>query len=497
MADNFVANPGAGGDTFAADEIAGTKYPRSKITLGADGVNDGDVSSANPMPITAPVALPVTGPLTDAQLRATPVPVSGTVNALDSGTVYTFSTNNSSTVQLAAGATFTGVIESVTTQPSISVFMTSDRDMQFTLYQYADAAGVYSAAPRTMFVAANNGFLWSMPLNCNYCRVTAQNVGNAITTTFNLNVAFGTIQSGDVSGNVPVGVYGSGDLAGVSLLEGIINGDLNLSTQVVNPERRDVNGARVASDAPADNLLVASTVGQQFVIDTQGYQTISLTMGTMAATLTGSNARGGTFGALSAIPVVLGAATSSVSAGANYVIPCMTRYVKLTVTTLGWATYSLRSVPFQSNYLASQPVNLSQYLGAAASSTNPVHVTPVALAATNNQTIPAINVVTATAPAATVLKASAGRLTMLTISNGTAQAAYLHLYNAAAVTLGTTASVHVYALPAAISNYTIKLPDGGLFFSTGIAYAFTAGIASLDNSAFGVAPALVANTAFI
>ena len=37
MADNFIANPGAGGDTFAADEIAGVKFPRSKLGFGADG----------------------------------------------------------------------------------------------------------------------------------------------------------------------------------------------------------------------------------------------------------------------------------------------------------------------------------------------------------------------------------------------------------------------------------------------------------------------------
>jgi hypothetical protein len=52
VADNVIANAGAGGATFAADDIAGVHFPRSKITLGADGVNDGDVSSANPMPTT-------------------------------------------------------------------------------------------------------------------------------------------------------------------------------------------------------------------------------------------------------------------------------------------------------------------------------------------------------------------------------------------------------------------------------------------------------------
>lgn len=51
MADNFEANAGSGGDTFAADDIDGVKIPRSKIVHGIDGVNDGDVSTTNPLPV--------------------------------------------------------------------------------------------------------------------------------------------------------------------------------------------------------------------------------------------------------------------------------------------------------------------------------------------------------------------------------------------------------------------------------------------------------------
>lgn len=42
--------------TLASDDIGGVQFARSKITLGADGVNDGDVSSANPMPVSGTVA---------------------------------------------------------------------------------------------------------------------------------------------------------------------------------------------------------------------------------------------------------------------------------------------------------------------------------------------------------------------------------------------------------------------------------------------------------
>lgn len=66
MADNTTLNIMTGGDVIATDDIAGVKYQRQKITIGADGVNDGDVSAANPLPVTA-AALPLpTGAATAA-----------------------------------------------------------------------------------------------------------------------------------------------------------------------------------------------------------------------------------------------------------------------------------------------------------------------------------------------------------------------------------------------------------------------------------------------
>ena len=50
MPDNIGYTPGSGA-TIAADDIGGALHQRVKVTLGADGVSDGDVSLANPMPI--------------------------------------------------------------------------------------------------------------------------------------------------------------------------------------------------------------------------------------------------------------------------------------------------------------------------------------------------------------------------------------------------------------------------------------------------------------
>ena len=50
MADNIGYTPGSGA-IIAADDVGGALLQRIKVVVGADGVNDGDVSLANPMPI--------------------------------------------------------------------------------------------------------------------------------------------------------------------------------------------------------------------------------------------------------------------------------------------------------------------------------------------------------------------------------------------------------------------------------------------------------------
>ena len=54
MADNVTIYPGDTGTPIivAADVIGTDAFQRIKITVGADGTNDGDVSSANPMPVS-------------------------------------------------------------------------------------------------------------------------------------------------------------------------------------------------------------------------------------------------------------------------------------------------------------------------------------------------------------------------------------------------------------------------------------------------------------
>lgn len=57
MADNVTLNSGSGGAIAATDDISGVHFQRIKLIHGADGTNDGDVSTANPIPVRVlPVA---------------------------------------------------------------------------------------------------------------------------------------------------------------------------------------------------------------------------------------------------------------------------------------------------------------------------------------------------------------------------------------------------------------------------------------------------------
>lgn len=51
MADNVQLNPMIDGSLVATDDISGVHYQRIKLIIGADGVNDGDISAANPLPV--------------------------------------------------------------------------------------------------------------------------------------------------------------------------------------------------------------------------------------------------------------------------------------------------------------------------------------------------------------------------------------------------------------------------------------------------------------
>jgi hypothetical protein len=92
MADDLGYTPGAGA-TVATDEVGGVHYQRMKVTLGADGDNDGDVSAANPMPVNA-------GYSESSDTLGTAIDSAVTVE-LNGATVVTFSCDSDTTGAVA------------------------------------------------------------------------------------------------------------------------------------------------------------------------------------------------------------------------------------------------------------------------------------------------------------------------------------------------------------------------------------------------------------
>lgn len=146
---------------------------------------------------------PLVQPLTDVQLRATPVDTH--VN----GAEFTFSANsvNSTTDNLAVGASFAGTVESVLTFPAISVLFYADQSCIVTVFQYEDAAGSIPTGEPTQYIQyAKSGLRRSFLLNGNYIRVTVKNVGVATTTILSLDTAYGVIDAATQLNNNSVGL---------------------------------------------------------------------------------------------------------------------------------------------------------------------------------------------------------------------------------------------------------------------------------------------------
>lgn len=140
MADNLTAP--AAGASLATDDIGGVHYPRTKISIGADG-SATDLSTANPMPISAPSAIGVTGPLTDVQLRATAVPVSGAVTVSGVSTA-TKQDEATAAINALAGGEYEAVAASQTNQALGASGATGDLLSVITIVPASTSPGAVS-----------------------------------------------------------------------------------------------------------------------------------------------------------------------------------------------------------------------------------------------------------------------------------------------------------------------------------------------------------------
>lgn len=167
MADNVTAP--ATGEVFSTDDIGGIQFPRSKITLGADGVDDGTVSSANPMPVT--------GPLTNTQLRASAIPVLETATVIDGAAAQTAVVNN--ILPAASGADATacenfraGSVQVVSTGTGGTfIFEQSNDNVNFVALPAFNAALVTGVPITAAITATASQIIYTFPIRARFIRL--------------------------------------------------------------------------------------------------------------------------------------------------------------------------------------------------------------------------------------------------------------------------------------------------------------------------------------
>jgi hypothetical protein len=128
---------------------------------------------------------PVSGPLTDTQLRAS------NVNTTLAAVTYPVSSNNSSSAQLAAGASFTGTIETIQNQQAAQISVVCDQAYTVQVQQFMDAGGTKALPVDTFIRAAGVPLNENVTLPGDYFRIVVTNNGGSTTTTLTIGVTFG------------------------------------------------------------------------------------------------------------------------------------------------------------------------------------------------------------------------------------------------------------------------------------------------------------------
>ena len=397
-------------------------------------------------------------PLTDAQLRSAPVPVTAPANLPTSknATIFQYSTQNTSAVQLAAGATFTGVIETALDQPSISVLLTSDQPTTLTVRQFIDAGGTRAVPDIVFYVDANLGFSRSFTLNGNYVQVLAQNTGASTTTTFSLNTAYGDLGNSESGGIMPVTELPL-ILVGAAAQTATVN---NILTPVSGAAPVNVGGFRSAS------VQVTSTAtGGAYIFEqsNDGVNWVALPVFNAAL--------------VTAVPIT--AAITPTASAIIYTIPLRCTFFRLRIST----TLTGGSIRAYTRISTEPWTATAQLVGNNTAANLQVTATVSGTATTTPATPTPSNVNSAATTNATVVKGSAGTLYNIGASNTGAAAAFIKLYNkATAPTVGTDVPVLTLVVPAS-GNVDFDLGPMGHRFATGIGLAITNLAADSDTTA--------------
>lgn len=164
-----------------------------KVAIAAGGGSGGTAS-------TFGSAFPATGTAIGVKSGATMTNLgadsAGNLNVNTAALTFPASTNNSSTSQLAAGATFTGAIETILNQQAAQVEVFSDQPYTLFIDQFIDVGGTKLSSTDSFTRGAGVPYNENVTLPGNYFRLRLTNNGTATTTTLQIDTTFGIMATG-------------------------------------------------------------------------------------------------------------------------------------------------------------------------------------------------------------------------------------------------------------------------------------------------------------
>ncbi|CAB4134029.1 hypothetical protein UFOVP273_5 [uncultured Caudovirales phage] len=167
-------NPGSGGNKILTDTVstidgstsvpAGAEAQVTKVAFGGAGAVS-NVTTATPLPTQV------------------------------ASLYYPTSTANSTSAQLAAGASFVGNIENIQSLQAAQVEVICDQPYQLTIFQYADSGGTKLTSQDTITRPGGVPFNQNISLPGNYFKLSVKNLGTATTTTLLVDTTFGIMDT--------------------------------------------------------------------------------------------------------------------------------------------------------------------------------------------------------------------------------------------------------------------------------------------------------------
>lgn len=523
MADNLGYTAGAGSN-IAADEIDSVHYQRVKLVIGADGVNDGDVSGATPLPIAA-AELPLpAGAAAEATLSAIndKLPAASTsmpnstdeampvrqlplqfwdwsfakvfANAVDTTKATLIRTGTGQTVNQTAGNL---VITAGTTANAETVIR--------TLESWNGALTFSESVTLSQRIANNNFFLELVDVIGDGL---AYNIVN--TTTVDVTKAAHGFTAANVGQRMDLCALSS---VGVPM-EGVI-----ASIPDANTIRFTVSGYPASGSGTLSltgwnkielNYTGTSATALNFNTRRQGYQNTSVAAAintSASGHLAGVNVSSGVCSLSDQVLTSAGAFANRANWKLNIPEQGTELYLQIrakngTTNPASGTTWTIGMVRIE-DYIAQQ-VELTgtrqQSLGASLPvsviGTVPVSGSLTTAGTTTNTPVTPTSTFTNSAAStnATLTKGSAGTLWSMLATNNGAAIRYLKLYNKATLpTVGT--DIPVLTIPIPIGGM-VQVDGGanGLRFSLGIGFAITGAAADADTTIIGASEVKVGAT---